>query len=60
MVSYDTGQVRTTISEASIPAQEYHVERYLCECLIPRTAPVSPHIILNYLAGKVLELPKAY
>jgi acyl-CoA dehydrogenase len=41
-------------------AQEYHVERYLRECLIPRTAPVSPHMILNYLAEKVLELPKSY
>src|ERR1700716_3935395 len=41
-------------------AQEYHVERYLRECLIPRIAPVSPHMILNYLAEKVLELPKSY
>ena len=41
-------------------AQEYHVERYLRECLIPRTAPVSPHMILNFLAEKVLGLPKSY
>jgi acyl-CoA dehydrogenase len=41
-------------------AQEYHVERYLRECLIPRIAPVSPHMILNFLAEKVLELPKSY
>lgn len=41
-------------------AQEYHVERYLREVLIPRTAPVSPHMILNFLAEKVLELPKSY
>ena len=41
-------------------AQEYHVERYLRESLIPRIAPVSPHMILNYLAEKVLELPKSY
>jgi acyl-CoA dehydrogenase len=41
-------------------AQEYHVERYLRESLIPRTAPVSPHMILNFLAEKVLELPKSY
>jgi acyl-CoA dehydrogenase len=39
-------------------AQEYHVERYLREILIPRTAPVSPHMILNYLAEKVLDLPQ--
>jgi acyl-CoA dehydrogenase len=41
-------------------AQEYHVERYLREVLIPRTAPVSAHMILNFLAEKVLELPKSY
>lgn len=41
-------------------AQEYHVERYLREVLIPRTAPVSPHLILNFLAEKVLDLPKSY
>jgi acyl-CoA dehydrogenase len=41
-------------------AQEYHVERYLRESLIPRTAPVSPHMILNFIAEKVLDLPKSY
>ncbi|HEX4378063.1 MAG TPA: acyl-CoA dehydrogenase family protein [Steroidobacteraceae bacterium] len=41
-------------------AQEYHVERYLRESLIPRTAPVSPHLILSFLAEKVLGLPKSY
>jgi acyl-CoA dehydrogenase len=41
-------------------AQEYHVERYLREVLIPRTAPVSPHMILNFLAEKVLDLPRSY
>ena len=41
-------------------AQEYHVERLLREVLIPRIAPVSPHMILNFLAEKVLEFPKSY
>jgi len=41
-------------------AKEYHVERYLREVLIPRTAPVSPHMILNFLAEKVLDLPRSY
>jgi acyl-CoA dehydrogenase len=41
-------------------AQEYHVERLLREVLIPRTAPISPHMILNYIAERVLELPKSY
>ena len=41
-------------------AQEYHVERYLREVLIPRIAPVSPHQIMNFIAEKVLELPRSY
>jgi acyl-CoA dehydrogenase len=41
-------------------AKEYHVERYLRESLIPRIAPVSPHMILNFIAEKVLGLPKSY
>jgi acyl-CoA dehydrogenase len=41
-------------------AQEYHIERLLREVLIPRTAPISPHMILNFLAEKVLELPRSY
>ncbi len=41
-------------------AQEYHIERLLREVLIPRVAPVSPHMILNFLAEKVLDLPKSY
>ncbi len=41
-------------------AKEYHVERYLREVLIPRIAPVSPHQIMNFIAEKVLELPKSY
>ncbi len=41
-------------------AQEYHVERLLREVLIPRVAPVTPHMILNFLAEKVLGLPKSY
>jgi acyl-CoA dehydrogenase len=41
-------------------AKEYHVERYLREVLVPRIAPVSPHMILNFVAEKVLDLPKSY
>jgi acyl-CoA dehydrogenase len=41
-------------------AQEYHVERYLRESMIPRIAPVSPQLILSYLAERVLGLPKSY
>jgi acyl-CoA dehydrogenase len=41
-------------------AQEYHVERYLREVMMTRIAPVSSHMILNFLAEKVLDLPKSY
>ena len=41
-------------------AKEYHVERYLRESLSPRIAPVSPQLILCYIAEKVLGLPKSY
>jgi acyl-CoA dehydrogenase len=41
-------------------AAEYHVERYLREAMIPRLAPVSPHLILCFIAEKVLGLPKSY
>jgi len=41
-------------------AKEFHVERYLRESLIPRIAPVSPHLILNFIAERVLGLPKSY
>ena len=41
-------------------AKEYHVERYLRESYIARIAPVSAEMILNFLAEKVLGLPKSY
>ena len=41
-------------------AKEYHVERFLREALIPRIAPVSPELILCFVAEKALGLPKSY
>jgi acyl-CoA dehydrogenase len=41
-------------------AQEYHVERYLREAQIARIAPVSPQLVLSYIAERVLGLPKSY
>jgi acyl-CoA dehydrogenase len=41
-------------------AKEYHVERYLREALIHRIAPITPHLILCYIAERVLGLPKSY
>ena len=41
-------------------AKEYHVERYLRESMLPRIAPISPQLILCFIAEKVLGLPKSY
>ncbi|KAJ5142429.1 uncharacterized protein N7515_001216 [Penicillium bovifimosum] len=41
-------------------AKEYHVERYLREVFIPRIAPVSREMILNYVGERVLGLPRSY
>jgi len=41
-------------------AKEYHVERYLREIMLPRIAPVSREMILNYVGERVLGLPKSY
>ncbi|KAK0632911.1 acyl-CoA dehydrogenase/oxidase [Immersiella caudata] len=41
-------------------AVEYDVERWFRECLVPRIAPVSREMILNYVSEKVLELPRSY
>jgi acyl-CoA dehydrogenase len=41
-------------------AKEYDVERYFREAMIPRLAPVSREMIFNFLAEKVLGLPKSY
>jgi acyl-CoA dehydrogenase len=41
-------------------AKEYHVERYLREVMIPRIAPISPQLVLCFIAEKVLGLPKSY
>jgi len=41
-------------------AKEFHVERYLRESLITRIAPISPQLILSFIAEKALGLPKSY
>src|SRR5215216_4499239 len=37
-------------------AKEFHVERYLRESLIVRIAPITPHLILSFIAEKSLGL----
>ena len=41
-------------------AKEYHVERYFRESVIPKLAPVSPQLILCFIAERVLGMPKSY
>ena len=41
-------------------AKEYHVERFMREIFIARIAPVSRELILNFIAERVLGLPKSY
>jgi len=64
---YLAGEAAFTAAETAVMthggmgyAQEYHVERYLRESLIPRIAPVSREMILSYIAERVLGLPKSY
>jgi acyl-CoA dehydrogenase len=41
-------------------AREYHVERYWREARLQRLAPVSQEMTCNYIAQKVLGLPRSY
>ena len=41
-------------------AREFHVERLLRESMIPLLVPVSSQMILNYVAERVLGLPRSY
>jgi acyl-CoA dehydrogenase len=41
-------------------AKEYQVERYMREVMVTRIAPISPQLVLSFLAEKVLGLPKSY
>ncbi len=41
-------------------AKEFDVERFMREIFIARIAPVSREMILNYIAERVLDLPRSY
>jgi acyl-CoA dehydrogenase len=41
-------------------ATEYHVERYWREARLMQLAPVSQEMVANYIATKVLGLPRSY
>ncbi len=41
-------------------AKEYHVERLMREAMLPRLAPVSQNMVLNFISTNVLGLPRSY
>ncbi|MGK2913617.1 MAG: acyl-CoA dehydrogenase family protein [Porticoccaceae bacterium] len=41
-------------------AKEFHVERLMREAMLPRLAPVSQNMILNFISTNVLGLPRSY
>jgi alkylation response protein AidB-like acyl-CoA dehydrogenase len=41
-------------------SKEYHIERLWREVRLLRLAPISQEMVLNYVANKVLGLPKSY
>jgi acyl-CoA dehydrogenase len=41
-------------------AKEYHVERLMREAMLPRLAPVSQNMVLNFISTNVLDLPRSY
>ena len=41
-------------------AKEFTVERLMREVMICRIAPVSPQLVLCYIAEKALGMPKSY
>jgi len=41
-------------------AAEFDVERYHRESWVPRLAPISREMIMNYISERVLKFPKSY
>jgi acyl-CoA dehydrogenase len=41
-------------------AKEYHVERLVREALLFRIVPVTPQMLLSFIAEKALGLPMSY
>jgi acyl-CoA dehydrogenase len=41
-------------------AREYHIGRHWIESRLQRIAPVNNQMVLNYIAERMLELPRSY
>ena len=58
--AWECGEACFTTHGGFAFAREYDIERKWRESRLARTAPVSPNMILNYLAQHVLGLPRSY
>ena len=58
--AWDAGEACFTTHGGFAFAREYHIERKWREARLARTAPISPNLILSYLAQHVLGLPRSY
>lgn len=58
--SFFSRYLRSESVNSDKTSPRYHVERLLREVIIPRLAPVSREMCLNYISEKVLDLPKSY
>lgn len=56
----DTEQEESVKAAVAQICSAYHVERYLREVIVPRIAPISPQLVLCFIAERVLGLPKSY
>ena len=41
-------------------SKEYHVERLFREAMLFKIVPITPQLLLSYIAEKALDLPKSY
>ena len=55
----DTERAERLVREHTLRLRD-HVERFFRESMISRLAPVSPQLVLSFIAEKVLGLPKSY
>ena len=58
--AWDAGEACFTTHGGFAFAREYHIERKWREARLARTAPISPNLILSFIAQHVLGMPRSY
>src|SRR5690606_4635986 len=58
--AWDAGEACFSTHGGFAFAREYHIERKWRESRLARTAPISPNLILSFIAQHVLGLPRSY